>query len=55
MSRGQYGRGFQEGKKIAEKAAEELLKSEKGKKIATAAGASILGLIAGVIFKGLSK
>ncbi|WP_314235556.1 hypothetical protein [Capnocytophaga sputigena] len=51
-----FGAGEQQGLKkgieMGKKIAKETLKD---KTIATAAGASILGLIAGIIFKGLSK
>ncbi len=51
-----FGAGEQQGLKkgieIGKKIAEEAFKNEK---VATAAGASILGLIAGAILKGLKK
>ena len=46
-----FGAGINVGKKMMEKA----LKDEKTKKIVTATGTGILGLIAGAILKGLKK
>ena len=44
--------GLKKGVEMGKKIAKETLKD---KTIVTATGASILGLIAGIIFKGLSK
>ena len=51
MSRGQYGRGYQEGKK----AAENLIKDEKVKRVVTSAIAAALAFVGGLIVKGLGN
>ena len=51
MSRGQYGRDFQEGKKSVK----NLVKNEKVKTVVTSAIAAALAFVGGLIVKGLGN